>query len=129
MYSNNILNFQESTTILNAYTKKVWKLIEESGNLYKNQKERIQMGKSHELHLFFFFNESYNSSGTEYYTNAVKFLGVAHAKDHRYWYSFKKEAAQYVYLAFLMLLMKRCHNFVLWSKFHFKKVKHFPNVY
>ena len=28
MYSNNILNFQESTTILNARTKKVWKLIE-----------------------------------------------------------------------------------------------------
>ena len=28
MYSNNLLNFQESTTILNACTKKVWKLIE-----------------------------------------------------------------------------------------------------
>ena len=28
MYSNNILNFQECTTILNACTKKVWKLIE-----------------------------------------------------------------------------------------------------
>ena len=28
MYSNNIVNFQESTTILNARTKKVWKLIE-----------------------------------------------------------------------------------------------------
>ena len=28
MYSNNILYFQESTTILNACTKKVWKLIE-----------------------------------------------------------------------------------------------------
>ena len=28
MYSNNIPNFQESTTILNACTKKVWKLIE-----------------------------------------------------------------------------------------------------
>ena len=27
-YSNNIVNFQESTTILNATTKKVWKLIE-----------------------------------------------------------------------------------------------------
>ena len=27
MYSNSILNFQESTTILNAHTKKVWKLI------------------------------------------------------------------------------------------------------
>ena len=26
MYSNNILNFQESTTILNAHTKKIWKL-------------------------------------------------------------------------------------------------------
>ena len=28
MYRNNILNFQESTTILNACSKKVWKLIE-----------------------------------------------------------------------------------------------------
>ena len=28
MYSNNILNFEESTTILNACTKKAWKLIE-----------------------------------------------------------------------------------------------------
>ena len=28
MYSNNILNFQESTTIWNACTKKIWKLIE-----------------------------------------------------------------------------------------------------
>ena len=27
-YSNNIINFQEFTTILNAHTKKVWKLIE-----------------------------------------------------------------------------------------------------
>ena len=27
MYSNNILNFQESTTILNAHTKKVLKFI------------------------------------------------------------------------------------------------------
>ena len=27
MYSNNILNFQESTTILNVHTKKVWKII------------------------------------------------------------------------------------------------------
>ena len=27
MYSKNILNFQESTTILNAHTKKVWNLI------------------------------------------------------------------------------------------------------
>ena len=27
MYSNNILNFQESTTTLNACTKEVWKLI------------------------------------------------------------------------------------------------------
>ena len=32
MYSNNIVNFQESMTILNACTKKVWKLIE--GTIY-----------------------------------------------------------------------------------------------
>ena len=36
MYSNNILNFQESTTILNACTKKVWKLIECTTYLFKN---------------------------------------------------------------------------------------------
>ena len=28
MYSDNIVNFQESTAILNASTKKVWKLFE-----------------------------------------------------------------------------------------------------
>ena len=28
MYSNNLLNYEESTPILNACTKKVWKLIE-----------------------------------------------------------------------------------------------------
>ena len=27
LYGNNILNFQESTTILNAHTKNVWKII------------------------------------------------------------------------------------------------------
>ena len=34
MYSNNILNFQESTTILNACTKKVLKLIEDTAYLW-----------------------------------------------------------------------------------------------
>ena len=33
MYSNNILNLQESTTILNACTKKVWKLIEGTSHI------------------------------------------------------------------------------------------------
>ncbi len=36
VYSNNILNFQESTTILNAHTKKVWELIESTWYIYKN---------------------------------------------------------------------------------------------
>ena len=39
MYSNNIVNFQESITILNACTKKVWKPIEctmYSNNLHKD---------------------------------------------------------------------------------------------
>ena len=35
MYSNNIVNFQESTTILNACTKKVWKLIEFTTYTYR----------------------------------------------------------------------------------------------
>ena len=34
MYSNNIVNFQESTTILNAYPKNVWKLIEGTVYIY-----------------------------------------------------------------------------------------------
>ena len=34
MYSNNILNVQESTIILNAHTKKVWKLIVCTSYLY-----------------------------------------------------------------------------------------------
>ena len=34
MCSNNIVNFQESTTILNACTKKVWKLIEYAMYIY-----------------------------------------------------------------------------------------------
>ena len=34
MYSNNILSFQESTTILNTNTTKVWKLIEGTAYIY-----------------------------------------------------------------------------------------------
>ena len=34
MYNNNILNFQESTTILNAHAKKVWKFIIFTSYLY-----------------------------------------------------------------------------------------------
>ena len=35
MYSNNILNFQESATVLNACSKQVWKLIEYLIYMYK----------------------------------------------------------------------------------------------
>ena len=35
MYSNNILTFQESMTILNGHTKKVWKLIVCTSYIYK----------------------------------------------------------------------------------------------
>ena len=34
MYSNNILNYQESTTIVNACTKKVWKHIKDTKYIY-----------------------------------------------------------------------------------------------
>ena len=35
MYSNNIVNFEESTTILNACAKKIWKLTESTTYLQK----------------------------------------------------------------------------------------------
>ena len=46
MYSNKILNFQMSTTILNACTKIVWKLIE--GTTYK-YKEDLSLNNLHWL--------------------------------------------------------------------------------
>ena len=39
MYSNKILNFQESTTILNAHTKKVWKFIVCTSYKHKSSEE------------------------------------------------------------------------------------------
>ena len=41
MYCNNILNFQESTIILNVFTKKVWEIIE--GTTYNNCLSLITM--------------------------------------------------------------------------------------
>ena len=41
MYSNKILNFQESTTILNACTKKVWKLIKCSTYIQNHKGPRV----------------------------------------------------------------------------------------
>ena len=38
MYINDILNFEESTTILNSYTKKVWKLIEGTSYIKEGMK-------------------------------------------------------------------------------------------
>ena len=42
MYSNNIVNFQESPRILNACTKKVWKLIEGTTYIYMDLKNGIE---------------------------------------------------------------------------------------
>ena len=47
MYSNKILHFQVSTTILNAHTKKVWKFIE--GTTY----HRTEVTECYELVLSF----------------------------------------------------------------------------
>ena len=47
MYSNNILNFQESTT--NACTKKVWKLIE--GSAYEIELESWTVVRRHVDHV------------------------------------------------------------------------------
>ena len=40
MYRNDILNFQEPTTILNACTKKGWKLIEGTTYIEKRKKKK-----------------------------------------------------------------------------------------
>ena len=54
MYSNNIVNFQESTTILNACTNEVWKLIEYTTYIFIYI-YIFDMNKSDkwEYHLFF----------------------------------------------------------------------------
>ena len=50
MYSNNILNFQESATILNSCTKNVWKLIESTTYIehFENYM-KLSMYSSHEV--------------------------------------------------------------------------------
>ena len=55
MYSNKILNFQESTTILNACTKKVWKPIE--GPSYTDHIEVIRVRCRETMYLIFVFQK------------------------------------------------------------------------
>ena len=52
MYSNNIVNFQEFTTILNACTKNVWKLIEGTRYVYlERERERERERNKHVVRL------------------------------------------------------------------------------
>ena len=53
MYSNNIVNFQESTPILNACTKNVWKLFEQPSKIEKNTKK-------YRFFVFFSIFDSFN---------------------------------------------------------------------
>ena len=43
MYSHSILNFQVSTTILNAGTKKIWKLIEGTTYIFELEKKKMKL--------------------------------------------------------------------------------------
>ena len=52
IYCNNILNCQESATILNAYTKKVWKLIKCSTYIYINVRKKNRQWKNWIIFLF-----------------------------------------------------------------------------
>ena len=60
MYSNNIANCQESTTILNACTKKVWKLIEcitcHKLHPTRDKSHDLQIALPNILMLLFFFS-------------------------------------------------------------------------
>ena len=49
MYSNNLVNYQESTTILNACTKNVWKLIKCTTYIKRKTKEDITKRHSDKL--------------------------------------------------------------------------------
>ena len=49
MYSNNIVNLQESTTILNACKKKVWNLIE--GTTYLVLARELKSAVEHEIRV------------------------------------------------------------------------------
>ena len=60
MYSNNIVNFQDSTTLLNAFTKKSWNLL---------NAPRISLFFS--LTHFFFPSFLALSAGTVEYTNWI----------------------------------------------------------
>ena len=58
MYSNKILNFQESKTILNACTKKVWKLIE--GTTYSLGKKKIRLEQPKILTMINLISNNYS---------------------------------------------------------------------
>ena len=56
MYSNNILNFKESTTIINAYTEKVWKTFEGTTYIkYKISKHILYIEFLNESEYIFLF--------------------------------------------------------------------------
>ena len=65
MYSNSIVNFQESMTILNVYTKKVWKVIEGTTYIYiyiyiyiyMSSLVKITTFKNHENKIFFLWKK------------------------------------------------------------------------
>ena len=76
MYNNNILNFQESTTILNACTKKVWKPLVYTSYVYNcNPVKTIHHS---EIYIRAIYNIQANfarelSSGTSYFFSSSKF--------------------------------------------------------
>ena len=63
MYSNNILNYQESMTILNACPKKVWKLIEFTTYIYIYHHHHVMPLARISLTLSRHFSPSFIASG------------------------------------------------------------------
>ena len=66
MYSNNILNFQECTTILNAYTKRSWNLLNANTYIYIYIYMCVWGGGAVESKILKFttLNQKINISGT-----------------------------------------------------------------
>ena len=59
MYSNNILNFQESTTILNTHLKKVWKLIVCTSYHYPHSPNLLILARIVKCHFYLFISQSF----------------------------------------------------------------------
>ena len=77
MYSNNILNFQESTTILNACTKKFWKLIEGPTYIFISISISIYIYIQY-IHIHISSSSSKPTNSMDSFDSLLPFIPISH---------------------------------------------------